>query len=385
METYPVTDIVSETLAVFVVSTTGTGKEPRAMTPLWNMLLRSDLPPDLFEDLEFAVFGLGDTAYEKFCWPAKKLSRRLESLGATEICPRGEGDDQHTLGVDGALGPWIEVLTHTLLELFPLPSNLHVDSADALPPPRVSIIDALPDELIHTQDPLLQDVLYHNAKVLRNERITAEDWYQDVRHFELQCEDDIAYEPGDVAVIHPEASPIDVDSFLTTVGWANDADQPIRINQTLFDQSLPDHLPPVSTLRTLFSRYLDVNAVPRRSFFDLLRHFTTDDREREKLDEFVSTPEGAEDMYDYTQRVRRTIREVLEEFRSARIPKAYIFDLFPRLRPREFSIASSVQRHPHEIHLCVAIVAYRTKLKIPRRGLCTTYLAALRPGALIPH
>lgn len=68
------------------------------MTSLWNMLLRSDLPPDLFEDLPFAVFGLGDTAYEKFCWAAKKLARRMISLGAVEICERGEGDDQHQLG-----------------------------------------------------------------------------------------------------------------------------------------------------------------------------------------------------------------------------------------------------------------------------------------------
>jgi sulfite reductase alpha subunit-like flavoprotein len=83
---------------VFVVSTTGSGIEPRSMTLLWNMLLRSDLPTDLFDELEFAVFGLGDTAYEKFCWPAKKLSRRMQSLGAIEICTRGEGDEQHRLG-----------------------------------------------------------------------------------------------------------------------------------------------------------------------------------------------------------------------------------------------------------------------------------------------
>lgn len=68
------------------------------MTALWKMLLRSDLPNDLFEDLPFAVFGLGDTAYEKFCWAAKKLARRMSSLGALEICDRGEGDDQHHLG-----------------------------------------------------------------------------------------------------------------------------------------------------------------------------------------------------------------------------------------------------------------------------------------------
>ena len=92
-------DLIHETLTIFVVSTTGSGQEPRSMTTLWNTLLRSDLPNDLLEDLHFAVFGLGDSSYEKFCWPAKKLSRRLVGLGATQICPRGEGDDQHHFGL----------------------------------------------------------------------------------------------------------------------------------------------------------------------------------------------------------------------------------------------------------------------------------------------
>lgn len=50
-----------------------------------------------------------------------------------------------------------------------------------------------------------------------------------------------------------------------------------------------------------------------------------------------------DDLYDYCTSVRRTIREVFEEFHSAKIPKEYLFDLFPALRPREFSIASSVR------------------------------------------
>jgi len=58
------------------------------------------------------------------------------------------------------------------------------------------------------------------------------------------------------------------------------------------DQSLPDHLPHVSTLRALFTRHLDINAVPKRAFFRHLKHFATDEREREKLEEFCS-PEGA--------------------------------------------------------------------------------------------
>ena len=95
---YVQSELIHEELVVFVISTIGSGQEPRTMSGLWKMLLRSDLPEDLFEGLDFAVFGLGDSSYETFCWAAKKLERRLESLGANEICKRGEGDDQHHMG-----------------------------------------------------------------------------------------------------------------------------------------------------------------------------------------------------------------------------------------------------------------------------------------------
>ena len=41
------------------------------------------------------------------------------------------------------------------------------------------------------------------------------------------------YEPGDVAVIHPEAVQADVESFLSCVGFANAADDLISIKHTL--------------------------------------------------------------------------------------------------------------------------------------------------------
>lgn len=46
-------------------------------------------------------------------------------------------------------------------------------------------------------------------------------------------------------------------------------------------------------------------------------------------------------MYDYANRPRRTIAEVLQEFRSSDIPLAYVADVFPEIRPRQFSIASA--------------------------------------------
>ncbi|KAJ7721729.1 riboflavin synthase domain-like protein [Mycena maculata] len=371
---YSLSDLISETLVLFVVSTTGSGSEPRSMSLMWKTLLRSDLPTDLFDDLSFAVFGLGDTAYEKFCWPAKKLSRRLISLGAMEICDRGEGDDQDPLGVDGAFQSWMDKVLDALLLTYPLPPNLVIIPAATMPPPRASVVQ---DTLATTSS--LSSPHFYLATVKCNTRITAEDWYQDVRHLEFDFDDEIQFSPGDVAVVRPLALPSDVEAFLGCMDWLDIADGPFRIEPTMPDQSLPEHLPEVVTPRVIFTQYLDFDAVPRRSFFEYLRYFTAEELEREKLDEFLSR-EGADDLYDYCYRVKRTIREVLAEFRHVKIPLEYIFNVFPPMRPRQFSIASSVKRFPSQIHLCVAIVKYRTKLKVPRRGVCTTFLASLKPG-----
>jgi len=94
----------------------------------------------------------------------------------------------------------------------------------------------------------------------------------------------------------------------------------------------------------------------------------------------LSTHCGQEELHEYATRVCRTILEVLSEFRSVHVPREHIFELFPPLRPREFSIASASLVHPHEVHLCVAIVNYKTKLKARRRGVCTSFLASLPIG-----
>ncbi|KAL5479059.1 TAH18_1 [Sanghuangporus weigelae] len=377
-EVYPLEELVHETLVIFVVSTTGSGVEPRSMTPMWNMLLRADLPSDILEDLHFAVFGLGDSAYEKFCWAAKKLSRRLLSLGAQEICARGEGDEQHPLGAEGALDVWIPQVFSALEALLPPPLDGTTEDPDVQPPPRIFITTS-GKTLGSVDDPLVGLNDYHVATVRRNDRITSADWFQDVRHIELDLEDDIIYSPGDVAVIHPIQLSSDVDSFLSSMGWSDTVDEEIYLSPVERFWSIPETIPRRTTLGQLFTRHLDINAVPRRSFFKVLRHFATNEMEKEKLSEFCTT-QGADELYEYVTRVRRTVREVIAEFRSLKIPKEYIFDLFPPLRPRQFSIASSSLVHRKQVHLCVAIVRYRTKLKIPRRGVCSTYLAGLNPG-----
>ncbi|CEL56516.1 hypothetical protein RSOLAG1IB_07865 [Rhizoctonia solani AG-1 IB] len=342
------------------------------MTSLWTALLRAELPSDLFEDMEFAVLGLGDSSYQRFNWAAKRLQRRLLSLGGNELCERGEADDQDARGSDGVIDPWISMLFEKISERYPLPPGLDILPDTDLHAPLLKITPWNSGEIAETSNISNQVApwMLHTMSLIQNTRITEPNWYQDVRHLILRADEDIRYQPGDVAILYPENSPEDVETLLKRLGWEDEADKPIRISLNSEDRSLPLGYPGPdipTTLRSLITKHADINSVPRKSFVELLSYFTEDQKETDKLREFC-TAEGLDDLFDYTTRVRRTILEVLLEFRSAMVPKEYVADLFPELRPRQFSIASSSSVHPREIHLCVAIVNYRTKLRIPRKG-----------------
>jgi sulfite reductase alpha subunit-like flavoprotein len=65
MDEYDRAQLVQEPLVIFVCSTTGQGEEPSNMKQFWKFLLRKSLPPDALSDLQYAVFGLGDSSYAR--------------------------------------------------------------------------------------------------------------------------------------------------------------------------------------------------------------------------------------------------------------------------------------------------------------------------------
>lgn len=184
----------------------------------------------------------------------------------------------------------------------------------------------------------------------------------------------------------PENDPCEVQRLLDRMQWNEIADHPLEFFVEP-DASLPFSLEHAKqpTLRSILTTFVDFNSVPRPSFFEKLIPFAAQDHmEREKLQEFCTPGEGADEMYEYAMRVRRTMLEVLEEFGTVQIPLNYVLDVFPVLRRREFSIASSPALHPRCVQLAVAIVTYKTRLKERRRGLCTSWLSNLKIGSKIP-
>ena len=237
-----------------------------------------------------------------------------------------------------------------------------------------------------------------NARLLdvcleENERLTSTSHWQDVRLLTFSTPVHADYLPGDILAIHPRNAAEDINLLIELMGWEAVADKLMTFSPnpcSTFNHPAEPH--PLNepafygpkTLREMLADYVDLNAIPRRYFFHLLSHFTTDEFQKERLIEFTQL-QNLDELYDYTTRPRRSILEVLQEFHNVRIPWPWAMAVLPRLRSRQFSIASGGRLSRDEgtgtrFQLLVAIVKYRTVIRKVRRGVCTRYLESLEPG-----
>ena len=135
-------------------------------------------------------------------------------------------------------------------------------------------------------------------------------------------------------------------------------------------------------LVAIAEQYWDLTAIPRARAFAVLAKNCSNELEREKLVEF-SRYEGQEELFAYANRPRRTILEVLLDFPHATksLTMEALFELFQPIKPRAFSIASAMESG--KLQILVAVIEYKTKLSVPRRGLCSHWLKDLQPGNMV--
>ncbi|KAL3527059.1 hypothetical protein ACH5RR_011715 [Cinchona calisaya] len=405
----------SEETVIFVVSTTGQGDIPDSMKNFWRFLLQRNLSEEWLEGVDYAVFGLGDSSYQKYNFVAKKLDKRLLDLGATALIERGLGDDQHPSGYEGALDPWMSNLWNILYQktpkLFPNgPDTVALDGT-WMDQPKIQItyhdidngnsqystdIDfkylAMQMERTRSMSP---GKSYGKnrpdcfLKLIENCLLSREVRGKDVRHLEFQAfSSAIEYEVGDVLEVLPSQDHVAVDAFIKRCNLDPEAYISVQPRETQNSTVGANHalkILPVK-LKTFVELTMDVaSASPRRYFFEIMSIFANAEHEKERLQYFAS-PEGRDDLYQYNQKERRTVLEVLGDFPSVQMPLEWLVQLIPPLKTRAFSISSSNAVHPNYVHLTVSVVSWTTPYKRTRKGLCSSWLAGLDPQqrVLIP-
>ncbi|CAB4070039.1 unnamed protein product [Lepeophtheirus salmonis] len=325
MDEYDVRQLPTEERVVFVASTTGQGDEPDNMKSFWKFLLRKNLPGDSLKRL---VESLHDYLILQF------------GLGGTSCQPLGLCDEQHDLGHDFVIDPWLGALWNILLRMDPLPPGLDIVDSTVLPPSKY-IVDMNTkkqgDEILET-NPIFNKENPYYASVTKCERVTIT-------------------RPGDVCNVQPENSEENVDFFFRIFPQFE------RTNNISLRQN-PE---------------TNIKLPSERQYGTLLTIEDYDELEKEKFREFNSAG-GQQDLYEYCNRPRRNILETLYDFQLHTVPNIpfdYLFDLIPPIKPRSFSIASPGS--DSKIEILVAVVRYKSSLVEPRKGLCSTWLSRLTP------
>lgn len=385
MDDYPLKMLPNQRLAIFVCSTTGHGQEPENMKNMYNFIRRRDLPKDCLANLRFAIYGLGDSSYAKFNYVSKILYKRLRECSASPMQELAAGDEQHRFGCDGVIYPKLDQLWSALndcdIGLDKRPDGEPAGDGCSYVATVYSANGAAPEARHIFTDQFRARYQIGESICVANERLTAREHFQDTRFLRFKSRTGIHYEPGDVCAIYPENSSENMQTFLQLLNL----NPRLRFKITKRDPNymvnyLYDFIPDGLSVEDLVRYYLDIQSVPKRSFFEHLWPISDDPLERDKLREFAST-EGQEELYDYCLRPKRSILETMMDFPNTikNIKFQSLFDLIPPIKPRSFSIASACSSHPNEIHLIVGVVSYKTNMRRARLGLCSNFLARMKP------
>lgn len=195
------------------------------------------------------------------------------------------------------------------------------------------------------------------AALIRHDRLTKPGSLKDTRHFVLNLAGSgLTYTPGDSLGTFGRNSPVVVDELIVWLGFEPEA--PVN-----------DPRGQPTTLRQTLERDYIVNRANRKVISGLAQRIPQGEQ-RNRLMEIL---DNSELLCEYID--TRDYVDILMDFDEARFesPEAFLAQLTPVV-PRLYSIASSLQAHPGEVHLCVAVVRYDTHGRA-KKGLASGFLA----------
>ncbi|TDX32384.1 sulfite reductase (NADPH) alpha subunit [Modicisalibacter xianhensis] len=325
-----------------VVSTQGDGDPPDTAEG-FHEFMHGRKAPKLDERTRFSVLALGDSSYEHYCQAGKDFDARLEALGASRLHERVDCDVDY----EEAAERWIEAVLDRYAELSGGTSQAGQEQ------PVTATASASQPTTYSKKNPFQAEVL---ESIVLNGRGSD----KETHHIELSLEGSgLSYEPGDAIGIVPQNDPAYVDELIDRLRM--DADCGLGDGRCLRDALLTEY--EVTTLtRPFLEHWADVtDAAELRRLMD-----------QESREELRGWVEG------------RHIIDVIEHFPVDQIDAETFTKALRKLPPRLYSIASSYQADPDEVHLTVGIVRYETHGR-SRGGVTTTYLAdRVEPGDTVP-
>jgi sulfite reductase (NADPH) flavoprotein alpha-component len=339
---YPTKQLKAEKIALFVVSTQGEGEPPVAAEEFHKWLLGPRAPK--LDGLQFAVCALGDRSYVQFCQTGKEFDARLEALGATRLAERADCD----VDFEDAAEAWIG----RVLAGLPVRDGLTSSQPISIPELRSGLSS---NGTTYTTLPERSSSIHDRkrpfaAPILEKIQLNGRGAQKETWHLELSLEGSgLTYEPGDALGIYPQNPPALVREVLYAAMLNGDKTLVFNEKENRF--------------RDILLRDVELTVLTR----DLLEKYAAWTNNG-KLKTILEDPATLKKFL-----WGRNVADLLREFPAA-MSEATLLGFLRKMPPRLYSIASSLEAHPDEVHLTVAAVRYQHDGR-PHLGAASTFLA----------
>ena len=287
-------------LIVVIASTHGEGEPPDDAIDFYEAVLSKKAPS--LNGVKHAVLGLGDSSYEFFCQTAKDFDSALSSLGSVPLIERLDCDvDYQQEAVS-----WITQLVAAIAELQP----------PALTTP------ALAENII--QFPYSKEKPF-SATVSIIQKLTAPGSIKDTYHLEIDLAGSgLSYRPGDALGVWADNDQILVGEILSQL--------------SIDPQTSVTFKEEECSIENLLRQKLEITLLNK----GLIRE--------------LATLSGSQKLFDiadtgYSEYIRN--HQLIDVLKLANITleAQQLVEIVKPLKPRLYSISSSIDENPEEVHI----------------------------------
>lgn len=329
---YKPKNLASEQILLLVTSTQGEGEPPEEALSLFK-LINGKKAPDL-GGLKFAVLGLGDSSYPKFCGAAVDFDSRFAALGGVRLLPRTDCD----LEFQAEAEAWMAKIVPAV-------------AAECKASPAAQVAPQFSDGL-STEPSAYGKENPFPATLSVRQKITGRNSDKDVRHIEIDLVGSgLQYTAGDALGVWFDNDGELVSRLLAAVSLTGD--EAVDVNGG------------GKTLRAALTHDYEIS--------QNTPHFV------KGYAELAGNAELAERAQtDAAALVAEYPPVALAEHYPAKLTAEQLVSLLRPLTPRLYSIASAQDEVGDEVHLTVGVLNYESDGK-PFTGAASGYLAERLP------
>jgi len=333
LEQYRLNDLPKEEYFLTVISTQGDGEPPSAAKKFYDHIHQGGLRLD---HMKYSVLALGDTAYPLFCKAGEDVDQQLCNIGGQRIASLQKCDTDY----EAEAGRWFDnILQHLNSAATAIPVGPRTASPQ-ITSPAAGQFAARP-----VAAPRPAGKKHHTGTILTNINLNDRGSAKRTHHLEIAAEG-VDYLPGDSIGIVPENPAITVEAIIALTS----IDPGHRHSYKTEDWTIAD----------LLRKKLNIVYLPER----VVKTYAAI-----VLQDIPQTRIGLLDLLKiYPVKDSRQFLEVIA--------------ILEPTTPRLYSISSSPEAHPGEIHLTVALDTFSVNTG-QKHGLCSDHLSQLVPGQTI--